>query len=61
MSIFDKLFKKKDETNVSMTPVLPQQIYEAGVLELQDVIAPSALQVAPKQLILGEKIVRTFF
>ncbi|PIP87454.1 conjugal transfer protein TraC [Candidatus Campbellbacteria bacterium CG22_combo_CG10-13_8_21_14_all_36_13] len=44
-----------------MTPVLPQQIYEAGVLELQDVIAPSALQVAPKQLILGEKIVRTFF
>jgi len=61
MSIFDKLFKKKDDASVSMTPILPQQIYEAGVLELQDVIAPSALQVSPKQLVLGEKIVRTFF
>ena len=42
-------------------PVLPQQIYEAGVLQLKDVIAPSALKVSPRELHLGEKIARTFF
>jgi len=50
--------KKKDE---QLTSFLPQEIYEAGVLELQDIIAPSALKISPKQLNLGEKIVRTFF
>lgn len=44
-----------------MEPLLPQQIYEAGVLELQDIIAPSALKVTPKELNLGEKVARTFF
>jgi len=61
MGLFDFLKKNKGGENTSLTPVLPQQIYEAGVLELQDVIAPSALKVSPKQLMLGEKIVRTFF
>ncbi|MFH0755236.1 MAG: DUF87 domain-containing protein [bacterium] len=50
--------KKKEE---QLTSFLPQEIYEAGVLELQDIIAPSALKISPKQLNLGEKIVRTFF
>ena len=50
--------KKKDE---QLTSFLPQEIYEAGVLELQDIIAPSALKISSKQLNLGEKIVRTFF
>lgn len=60
MSIFDFLRKKnKDLPNISS--VLPQEIYEAGVLELKDVIAPSALQISPKELNLGEKIVRSFF
>ena len=44
-----------------MLPVLPQEIYEAATLELQDIIAPSALQVEPKALHLGDKIARTFF
>ena len=42
-------------------PVLPQDIYAAGVLELKDVIAPSALKVTPREINLGDKIARTFF
>ncbi|MDP1625374.1 MAG: DUF87 domain-containing protein [bacterium] len=58
MGLFD-IFKKKDKVNIA--PVLPQEIYEAGVLELKDVIAPSALKVTPRELNLGDKIVRSFF
>ncbi|HAQ02678.1 TPA: conjugal transfer protein TraC [Candidatus Nomurabacteria bacterium] len=42
-------------------PVLPTEIYKAANLELQDVIAPSALQITPKGINLGDKIARTFF
>lgn len=60
MSIFD-LFKKKGGAEPTLAPILPREIYEAGVLELKDVIAPSALKVTPRELHLGDKIVRTFF
>lgn len=60
MSFLNKLFGKK-EKQVAISSVLPQEIYEAGVLELQDIIAPSALKITPKGLSLGEKIARTFF
>lgn len=60
MGLFDS-FKKKKEPGVDIKPILPQQIYEAGVLEMQDIIAPSALKVSSKELHLGEKLVRTFF
>ncbi|MBP6908323.1 MAG: conjugal transfer protein TraC [Candidatus Pacebacteria bacterium] len=36
-------------------------MYKAATLELQDIIAPSALQITPKSLNLGDKITRTFF
>src|SRR6185503_3327221 len=42
-------------------PVLPEEIYKAGVLDLQDVIAPHALKVNSRELDLGERIARTFF
>ena len=58
MGILDFLKPKKEE---KLTSFLPQEIYEAGVLELQDIIAPSALKISPKELNLGEKIVRTFY
>lgn len=58
MSFFSKLLGKKEEANIS---VLPEEIYQAGVLELRDVIAPSALKVSPKDLNLGEKVGRTLF
>jgi len=59
MGIFDFLNKKPQKVNIA--PILPQEIYEAGVLELKDVIAPSALKVSPRELSLGDKIVRSFF
>ncbi|PIR86595.1 conjugal transfer protein TraC [Candidatus Kaiserbacteria bacterium CG10_big_fil_rev_8_21_14_0_10_43_70] len=40
---------------------MPEEIYQRGVLELRDVIAPSALKISPRELNLGEKIARTFF
>lgn len=65
MGIFDFLKNKKDKgidtSAPDITSFLPQEIYEAGVLELKDVIAPSALKVTPKEIHLGDKIVRTFF
>ncbi len=59
MSIFSKIFKKKEESPI--TSILPEEIYQAGVLELKDVIAPSALKVSPKDINLGEKVGRTLF
>jgi len=60
MGIFDFLKNNKEKTE-ELTSFLPQEIYESGVLELQDIIAPSALKVTPNQINLGEKIARTFF
>lgn len=42
-------------------PVLPEEIYQAAKLELQDILAPSALKISPKALNLGDKIARTYF
>jgi len=67
MKILDNLLGKKKEAaaeetlSASTLAVLPEDIYESGNLELQDVIAPSALKVEPKAINLGEKIARTFF
>jgi type IV secretory pathway VirB4 component len=58
MGLFD-IFKKSEE--VEIAPILPHEIYEAGVLELKDIIAPSALEITPRELNLGDKLVRTFF
>ncbi len=59
MSILSKLFNKKESSPI--VSILPDEIYQAGVLELKDVIAPSALKVSPKELNLGEKVGRTLF
>ena len=59
MALLDFLKPKKENKDVSL--VLPQDVYEAGALELKDIIAPSALKVSPKDLNLGEKVVRSFF
>lgn len=59
MSFISKLLGKKEESPI--VSVLPEEIYQAGVLELRDVIAPSALKVSPKDLNLGEKVGRTLF
>lgn len=55
------IFSGKKDSDAASVAILPQQIYETGVLELKDIIAPSALKVTPKEINLGEKMVRTFF
>lgn len=56
-------FGKKDSATPAgdTVPVLPQELYRDVGLNLQDVIAPSAVQVSSKSLNLGEKVVRSFF
>lgn len=66
MALLDSLFGKKKKASSSAfdtgaLPVLPQQIYEAATLELKDVIAPSALEIQPKSINLGDKLARTYF
>ena len=61
MGILEKLGIRSEKNSVEITPVLPKDIYDAGVLELKDIIAPSALKITPRELSLGDKILRTFF
>lgn len=64
MSLLDNInpfSKKAGEEEEEISPILPRQIYESAVLDLKDVIAPSALEVTPRELNLGAKIARTFF
>lgn len=66
MGIFDALLGQKNNTNpettkASVLAVMPEEIYESAKLELQDIIAPSALKIGPKSIDLGDKIARTFF
>lgn len=64
MALLDFFGKNKKEIDLrgnAIVPILPEEIYKEGVLELQDVIAPSALKVSSKELNLGDKIARTFF
>ncbi len=59
MGLFDFLKPKKND--VSISPVLPNEIYEAAALELKDILAPSAVEIKSRELNLGDKIARTFF
>jgi type IV secretory pathway VirB4 component len=61
MAILDFLKPKNTSMTAPVAPILPEQIYKQGVLELQDVIAPSALKITPREINLGDKIARTFF
>ncbi len=44
-----------------VVPLLPTEIYEAARLELEDIIAPSAVEVGSQTLKIGGKISKTFF
>ena len=61
MGLLNFLKLKKEEGKDEAVSILPHEIYEANTLDLKDIIAPSALKVTPKELNLGEKIVRSFF
>ena len=59
MGILNFFKKKKEDPDIA--PILPQEIYEAGVLEFKDIIAPSALKISPRDIHLGDKVMRTMF
>lgn len=62
MGIFSFLKKDDEQKNTSqISSFLPQEIYQSSTLELQDIIAPPALKVTPREVHLGDKIVRTLF
>ena len=53
--------KKEGEGENEIAPIFPQDIYAHGLLELEDAIAPAALQINPSSLRLGEKFTRTLY
>ncbi|PIR69586.1 MAG: conjugal transfer protein TraC [Candidatus Niyogibacteria bacterium CG10_big_fil_rev_8_21_14_0_10_46_36] len=53
--------KKKKEEKDDILAIFPEQIYETGLLELRDVIAPSALEISSNFVKLGEKFTRTIY
>ena len=55
MSIFSKLFGKNKEAKQDISSILPKEIFEAGVLELKDIIAPSALKITPRGSVWAKK------
>lgn len=61
MGFLDFLKPKNNNQTRQITSILPKDIYRSAVLELKDIIAPSALKISPKTLNLGEKLVRSFF
>lgn len=50
-----------DDSLGNITEFMPHQVEEASALDIQDIIAPSALKITPRELNLGEKMARTFF
>ncbi len=61
MGIFDFLNSNKDKSASPVTAVLPEQVYKIAEMQLKDIIAPSALEVSPKGLVMGAAHVRSFF
>ena len=59
MSFLDFFRPKKKEQDIA--DFLPEQIFQSGALELQDVIAPTALKVGPKSLNMSGKFTRSYF
>jgi len=59
MGIFDSFLRKQKKEQLA--PFLPKDIYEAAKLDFSDIIAPSALKITPREMNLGDKLVRTFY
>lgn len=55
------LFTKKQKPEEEIVAVFPEEIYRTGQVSLRDFIAPSALEVNPNFLRLGEKVARVLF
>jgi conjugal transfer ATP-binding protein TraC len=55
------LFSSKKEKEEKSLPIPISDVYEWATMELADKIAPSAIEITPKSMRIGDKIVRTFF
>jgi len=58
--LFNKKNTNKDQ-KIEKKLLLPDEIYRSAVLELQDILAPSAVKVDQKSLKIGDKYMKTFF
>lgn len=54
-------FSTKKEGDSGLLPISQSDVHEWATMELADKIAPSAIQITPKSMRIGDKIVRTFF
>ena len=61
MGLLDLIKLKPKTGKPAEQGILPHEIEDPSSLNIQDIIAPSALKVSPKQLNLGDKIVRSYF
>jgi type IV secretory pathway VirB4 component len=60
MSFFSNLFKGKSN-KLAPIPVLPSDIYDAATMELQDILAPAAIEINSGFIKIGDKIAKTYF
>src|SRR3989344_123028 len=60
MALLD-FFSRKHAESPEIAPVLPKDIYEAGTLDFIDTIAPAALKISSREIVLGEKFARSFY
>lgn len=60
MGIFSNLFGKQSE-KPTLASVNPGDIYSSATMQMQDLIAPSGIEIASNQIKLGDKISKTFF
>jgi type IV secretory pathway VirB4 component len=61
MALLDFITGKSKKEKATLTPFLPKDIYDAAKLDFADIIAPSALKITPREMNLGDKLVRTFY
>ena len=65
MSLISDLLETNKNKGVQIkqtaVPVMPGDIYKTATLELQDVLAPAALEIGPKSIKIAGKTSRTFF
>jgi type IV secretory pathway VirB4 component len=61
MSFLGDLFGTNKKTNASAVPVLPSDIYSSATMELQDVIAPPAVEIGTNTIKIGDKTAKTYF
>jgi len=55
------IFSSKNKSGAKDLPILPSEVHEWATMELADKIAPSAIEITPKSMRIGDKTVRTFF